>query len=397
MAASVKQKVGVVTIVDYTNYGNRLQNYAVQEILRGLGHDPVTIRNFPITVTEPRHPWQDVPDAPPVPPQPLADADKGLKGLARRLRRRYAPTGKERARKKEFADKAGRAARLVAFSRAHIRETDFTMFRDAPAERLDAAFDRLVVGSDQVWNPMMRKHFDLDFLTFARPEKRISFSASMGVSRIPEASESFYAERLAGFAHLSVREEAAAAEVRRLTGRDALVTLDPTQVLETEAWRRLARPHASRPKGRYLLTYFLGERTPAYRRLIEDVARRSGLEVVHLNDPEMRALYNADAAEFIGLIADAALFFTDSFHGVIFSVAFDTPFVSFPRVDERASMSSRLDTLLGTLGLGHRRYRDDLDAEAVGRMLEPDYADAHAVIAAKRLEALAFLDRALAG
>lgn len=394
-AASGKT-VGIATIIDYTNYGNRLQNYAVQQVLRGLGHDAVTILNLPMATTEPRHPWQDLPGAPPVPPQPRTAADKGLVALARRLRRRYAPNAMERARARELALKAHRARRLAAFSRAHIRETEFTLFSDTSTDRLDAMFDRFVVGSDQVWNPTMRKQTEFDFLTFAQPAKRVAFSASMGVSRIPEASEAFYAERLAGFAHLSVREEAAAAEVRRLAGREALVTLDPTQILEPGAWRALARPHPRKPAGRYLLTYLLGQRTPAYQRLIEDCARRAGLEIVRLNDPGAPGLYEADAAEFLDLIADAALLLTDSFHGVIFAVAFDTPFVSLPRVDKKASMSSRLDTLLGVLGLTHRRLRDDFGAEAVSAMMEADYDGARAVVAAKRIEALDFLGRALA-
>ena len=30
------KKIGIITINDYNNYGNRLQNYAVQEVLKSL-------------------------------------------------------------------------------------------------------------------------------------------------------------------------------------------------------------------------------------------------------------------------------------------------------------------------------------------------------------------------
>lgn len=41
------KKIGIMTINDNNNYGNRLQNYAVQEILKKLNVDPYTIENYP--------------------------------------------------------------------------------------------------------------------------------------------------------------------------------------------------------------------------------------------------------------------------------------------------------------------------------------------------------------
>lgn len=37
--------VGIVTICDYQNYGNRLQNYAAQEVMKSLGCQVNTIVN----------------------------------------------------------------------------------------------------------------------------------------------------------------------------------------------------------------------------------------------------------------------------------------------------------------------------------------------------------------
>ena len=37
------KKVGIITIIDFGNLGNRLQNYAVQEFLKKQGMDPYTI------------------------------------------------------------------------------------------------------------------------------------------------------------------------------------------------------------------------------------------------------------------------------------------------------------------------------------------------------------------
>ena len=37
------RKIGILTINDYNNYGNRLQNYAVQEVLLKQGFNVQTI------------------------------------------------------------------------------------------------------------------------------------------------------------------------------------------------------------------------------------------------------------------------------------------------------------------------------------------------------------------
>ena len=47
-------KLGIVTIMDYTNYGNRLQNYAVSHVLRKkFGCDAVSLD------AKPQKPFED--------------------------------------------------------------------------------------------------------------------------------------------------------------------------------------------------------------------------------------------------------------------------------------------------------------------------------------------------
>ncbi len=39
-------RIGIVTIFDNNNYGNRLQTYALQEMLKTCGFQTVTFRNY---------------------------------------------------------------------------------------------------------------------------------------------------------------------------------------------------------------------------------------------------------------------------------------------------------------------------------------------------------------
>ena len=42
------KKIAIITIFDENNYGNRLQNYATQEVLKELGFEVETINNVNI-------------------------------------------------------------------------------------------------------------------------------------------------------------------------------------------------------------------------------------------------------------------------------------------------------------------------------------------------------------
>ena len=95
--------------------------------------------------------------------------------------------------------------------------------------------------------------------------------------------------------------------------------------------------------------------------------------MVHLNDTAAPDTFTADPAEFLGFLREARFVCTDSFHGVIFAALFGTPFVSFERISETPSMGSRLDTLLATLRLEHRRFRDAPGDAELDKLLEPDF------------------------
>src|SRR5262249_10477939 len=249
------------------NFGNRLQNYAMQRIISELGFSCSTILNTPC----------------PAPVRP--------RSLVRRLGGRLARRG---FRGRDL--RARKDARAPALNRAPIPETDFSIYPDTPTGDLDAMYDYFVVGSDQVWNPEFRKLAEIDFLTFAGKRKRIAFSASIGMPEIPEEHRAFYSERLRDFAHISVRENAAAALVHDLTGRTVPVTIDPTLMLGEADWAALATAHPARPGTDYLLTYFLDPRSAACDELIRSCADRLSLKVVHLNDFSVGTFYAADPA-----------------------------------------------------------------------------------------------------
>ncbi len=356
--------IGIVTIIDGTNYGNRLQNYALSRVLREKGHRAVTLvpheerafenGNFPL--------W--------------------LKTRAARLLCSVFP----------WAGSAG-MRRWVNFTRGNAKIPMRHFYGCAVLPRgVDADFDAFIAGSDQIWNcRIAEKRFDDFFLRFAAPEKRIAVSASFGMAEIPSAWEGRIAEGLAGFRAISVREEAGRDIVRALTGQDVPVLIDPTMLLTAQEWEKCARKPRVDCEKPYVLTCFLGE--DAERARIDAWAGECGSAVYALNDRENPALYSAGPAEFLYLVRHAAFVCTDSYHAAVFAILFQRPFAVCARRGAEDYMESRLDTLLKTFRLEGRRLEKMQNAD----FLTCDLSHTERILDRERRRFSEYLDLVLQG
>src|SRR5690606_28828615 len=184
------------------------------------------------------------------------------------------------------------------FTSDYIKETDYYISDDNIPEGLSAKYSYFITGSDQVWNPNYIGDSSIYFLAFAEKHKRIAFAPSFGVSEIePEYVEKFK-KWLSGMYRLSVREDDGSKIIKDLTGKDAPVLVDPTLLLTKEKWLSIAKEAANKPKGKYLLTYFLGEVSNDYKKQIENIVKKNGLEVINLGDIREKETYETGPSEF---------------------------------------------------------------------------------------------------
>ncbi|MEH7484920.1 polysaccharide pyruvyl transferase family protein, partial [Neobacillus drentensis] len=94
--------------------------------------------------------------------------------------------------------------------------------------------------------------------------------------------------------------------------------------------------------------------------------------------------------EFIYYINSASLFCTDSFHGAVFSILLEKPFIVFERGSNKTStsMSSRIDTLLSTFKLESRLAKNiDINDE----ILKVDFTHVQPILKRERNKALNYL------
>lgn len=345
-------KVCIVTIVSY-NFGNRLQNYALQETIKSLGCNVKT------------------------------------------LGRGKVPSSKEYfiLTLKRFVQKIiGTKGECFNKFNKKIKMSRFYADTERYPDCLHKYYDFFIAGSDQVWNPYYSFVGSADMLAFARPEQKISYAASFGVSDIPQSKRVLYTKLLKDFKMLSVREKEGARIIRNLTGREAEVLIDPTMMLNADEWRRVSKKSCGRKKNeKYILKYFLGKQANENTDYIKTIAEKKCYGIYELMDKSQPKIYKSGPAEFIDLIDHAELVCTDSFHACVFSILFDKPFLVFDRDGNGAGMGSRISTLLFTLGL-ERKMPGCVDEDNI---FEHDYTNAYRRLEKERKKALDFLKRSL--
>lgn len=245
---------------------------------------------------------------------------------------------------------------------------------------------------DQVRNPYFSDGSPIYFLTFASKEKRIAYSPSFGISEIPSEYLENYKIWLSEMASLSVREEAGAKIIKDLTGRDALVLVDPTLMLTKEKRLSIAEESFYKSKNKYLLTYFLGTQLKEEKKKIKEIARENNLKIVNLADIKDAKTHFVNPTEFLDYVNLASVFMTDSFHGAVFSILFQKPFVVFNRKGSIKSMNSRIDTFLSTFKLNSRKWEN---IKNVGDIFDVDYTHVAPILDSERNKTLKYLKEAL--
>lgn len=323
------KKIGVITIMDYTNIGNRLQNYAMSFYLKNKFFCDVQVLTATLEV-----PYKN----------------NRIRWLKEKiiLFLCHFPFLFE----KRYGVDTIRWSNFIRWNR-NIPIKNIYGQHLIPKE-IDEEFDFFVVGSDQVWNySFSSDKFSDYFLNFASDSKKIAISASMGVDNIPDRWKNVYANNLKKFYRISVRENSSSMIIKNLINIDVPVFIDPVMLLSTDEWNKVAIKPRVDINCSYIIVYFLGEYT-IYKSEIEKWANQNGYIIYNLLDREKAELYTSGPGEFLSLIANAKLVLTDSFHCTAFSIIYSVPFIVFPRTGMNCDMSSRLNTLLELFGFQNR-------------------------------------------
>jgi len=306
--------VGIITDDGYRNFGNRLQNYALRDKITSFGYNPVNIV-FDKT-------------------QKILFGSFLYKGyyLLEKIRKRPVALKRERIKK------------------AALKSNEKNVFfnYNKKSKQLINKFPKIVIGSDQVWNwtyNWRRIMFNLGVFGSHFKGEVFSYAASFGIDYIDDRYKPLYKHAFLSISNIGVREEKGLEIVKSL-GYESVLTADPTFLLSKSNWKKAINNYSKikLPKN-YVLGYLLWK-NKEQRNNLNDYAASNLLNVVNISD-EKGPFYSINHFDFLNLILNAEVVFTDSFHAMIFSVIFGKKAVIF----DKKGMTSRFTSLFSILSL----------------------------------------------
>lgn len=193
-------------------------------------------------------------------------------------------------------------------------------------------YDIYIAGSDQLWNPTQPYCLEPYFLTFVKNKMahKISYGTSIGLSEIRNAEKKLFAKWLRSFNRISVREKQACKILSEIINTNIERVPDPTFLIDKDKWLNLAN-YPSKEEA-YILVFSLGRETCLLQKACELADKYAcNVKVIDQNFPndsiwenKIQIIEDAGPREFIGLIKNAQLILTDSFHCTVFSLITNT-------------------------------------------------------------------------
>lgn len=304
-------KVGIITFHCSYNFGSALQALALQEAIRGLGHDAYIVdyrsKNFnQYHLFRLSRPWT------------IPRSIFRIKPLL--------------LRRESF--------RAFWKERFLLTEKTYSYRNEAQLNELTDEFDAFVCGSDQIWNlDCTNGIVEPFFLSFAGCKKRIAYAPSLAHTSFDESlfDRRRVSELLSRFDSLSIREEETLQLFQPLVEKRIEVVVDPTLLNSFTVYQELASPRLiERP---YVFVYLLRECSELVK--TARCLARHGAYVVYISPsdlaiPNSSNLFGVGPKEFLSLILHADLVLANSFHATVFSVLFHKQFRTFA-VDKSAS------------------------------------------------------------
>ena len=166
------------------------------------------------------------------------------------------------------------------------------------------------------------------------------------------------------FNAVSVREKSAVNICEEQLGVSARHVLDPTMLLNVEDYATLFNKTVVNVNENHLLVYIL-DNNDDIKKSVENLSIRFNLNSHAVNAIEVQNQksykYKFPSVEnWLRGFYDAKYVITDSFHGTVFSIIFNKPFICLGNENRG---SSRFNSLLGMFGLENRLVSDLAKAE----------------------------------
>lgn len=205
----------------------------------------------------------------------------------------------------------------------------YKLSREYRDNKIDNNYDLVVAGSDQIWNITISDFDDAYFLNWAQGSKKIAYAPSFGSKNPVLYTNKIqkYKDFINDFDSLSVREKNGKKWIKELTGRNAILLIDPTLLYSAKDYDKLLDDSCT-PRSKYIFFY-----CPSFDRhlckFVKKVSEKYNLPVICWSTKSyyLKLIYTfgfklpkfESPSVYLSLIKNAEIIFTTSFHGAIFS------------------------------------------------------------------------------
>lgn len=237
---------------------------------------------------------------------------------------------------------------------------------------LNESCDTFLLGSDQLWKYGVTKVFGHGyFLDFVRDDKnKVAYATSFGSDRFLAPWD--YAWKalscMRRMNYVSVREEVNVRMCEKLFGIEAVHTLDPILLCQSECLGELAEESGCEKKEGYIAAYVL-DPTPSKTEALLYLAEKMNKEIVvmldgwpHLfkkNKEKMglpnNTVSNLTVNDWIFYVKNSDFVLTDSFHGTCLALLFEKQFYA---ISNPGRGKDRFESLVRDFGLDGNYVRN---------------------------------------
>lgn len=316
-------RIGILTFHRAHNYGAVLQCYALQEILKGMGHDvyvidyrqPIIEQTYKVYRTS----W-----------------------IIKKLLKPWKIPPYLRMMKRDWC--------FRQFRKHYLRLTE-----KCDAKHIPEDFDYYIHGSDQLWNSLLTgicldkvytgeyKHKDSSAL--------ISYAISLNQKSMKLTSQNEWEAVLSNFKYISLREQNMAKEMGRMTNREISTCIDPTLLTNKSLWNNILNNTSVEPN--CVVLYQIRGNQEVHKKIksiAQELADYYKTKLIDLSS------FDYKVEDWVSYISKARCVVTTSFHGCVFATIFQRPLCAFKVHDEG---DNRYLELLSLMGIEHCVYEYD--------------------------------------
>lgn len=219
-------------------------------------------------------------------------------------------------------------------------------------------YDCVICESDVIWSPnFFGGKFDETFflaLESMKDKKKIAYAPSMA-NGMPPCLLNRFQELIKVPDFVSCRESYSVNFIEKNTSRKATHVVDPVLLLDPEDYDKICIPKFI--KKDYLLLYIPLDYDKRYQKAAEKYAQQNNLDLIEISyyvwhGKKHEVMADIGIEEFLTLIRDATVIFTNSFHAVCFALLYNKEFYAFSR-----TTGKKIEDICSLVGLSER-YMD---------------------------------------